>query len=89
MCIQLLDYGAAALYYCDDIALHIRKNLYHQTIYSYIVHSPAIIPQKTLESCNFYCLLGYSCTFKRIIVCYFYPFTRGAMIVNKQACQAH
>ena len=87
-CIQLLDYGAEALYYCDDVALQklLSENLYHRTIYSYIGHSPAIPHQKRLESCNLYCVLGYSCTFKGTIVCYFSPFTRGAMIVNKQVC---
>ena len=63
------------------------ENLNHRR-YSNIGHSSAIPHQKRLESCNLYCLLGYSCTSKGTIVCYLSPFTRGAMIVNKQECQA-
>ena len=64
---QVLDYGAEALCYCDDnysSSKLLSENLNHRTIYSNIGHSPAIPHQKRIESCNLYCLLGYSCTFK-------------------------
>ena len=79
----MLEYGAEAVYYCDDIALQSR------CLKTSIIRQFTLVSDTALQSHtgkDLYCLLGYSCTFKRATVYYFSPFTRRTMIINKQAC---
>ena len=57
-------------------------------IYFFVGHRPAILHQKSKNLATTTVCQGYSCTFKRAIVCYYSSFTRKAMIVNKQACKS-
>ena len=86
----MLENGAKVLHYCDDRALQshcLKHSIIIERSYSFSGHRPAILHQKSKSLATTTVCWGYSCTFKRAIVCYYSPFTRKAMIVNKQACQ--
>ena len=77
------------LYYCNDRALKscclekppsLDELLFCQTL-------PCNHTPKELKFCNHYCLLGLLMYFQGAMVCHSSSFTKGAMVINKQAHQ--